>query len=89
VESDLDLLSIIRREEMHESSLAREFVLEGEQIGARKSILQVLTLRFGEERAKEFTQALEGITDLNRFDELLRLAITARRLSQFRRALTS
>ena len=32
VDRELDVLSIIRREEMHESSFAQEFVLEGRQI---------------------------------------------------------
>jgi hypothetical protein len=74
---------------MHESSLALEFVLEGEQKGARKSVLQVLTLRFelGEDEAKELKEALERITDLDRLRELHKLAILARRLSQFRKAL--
>jgi hypothetical protein len=88
VDRDLDVLSIIRREEMHESSLAQEFVLEGEQIRARKDIRKALTLRFGEDAARDFTQALERITDLDRLDKLHELAIQARRLSQFRRAMT-
>ena len=74
---------------MHESSLAQEFVLEGQQIAVRKSILQVLLLRFGEEEASEFTATLERITDLDRFDELFNLAIKARRISQFRRAMSA
>jgi hypothetical protein len=87
-DSDLDVLSIIRREEMHESSLAQEFVLEGEQNGIRQAVVQALTLRFGEEQAREFTEAVGRITDLDRLRELHRLAIQARRVSQFRRALT-
>jgi hypothetical protein len=71
---------------MHESSLAQDFVLEGKQEGVRESVLQVLTLRFGEEEAKGFTEALERITDLERLRELLQQATRARRLSQFRRA---
>jgi hypothetical protein len=85
---ELDVLSIIRREEMHESSLAQEFVLEGEQNHARKTILRFLGQRFGEEEAKQFKEALEGITDLERLDELIDLASRARRLSRFRQALT-
>ena len=74
---------------MRESNLMPEFVLEGEQKQARKSVLQVLTLRFRlrEDEAKELKDALERITDLNRFDELLTLAFQARRLSRFQKAL--
>jgi hypothetical protein len=82
-------LSIIRREEMHESSLAQEFVLEGDQIRARKAVLQLLKLRFGEEQSKEFTQTLEQITDLGRLEELLSQAYHARRLSQIRKAISA
>jgi hypothetical protein len=75
--------------EMHESSLAEEFVLEGRQKAARESVLLVLAVRFGEERAKELTEPIERIPDLNRLRELHKLAILARRLSQFRRAMTT
>jgi hypothetical protein len=66
-----------------------EFVLEGEQKQARKSVLRVLALRFGlgEDEAKELKGALEHITDLDRLRELHALSIQARRLSQFRKAL--
>jgi hypothetical protein len=89
VDRGLDVLSIIRREEMRESSLFPEFVLEGEQIAARRSVRQALEVRFGEEAAQDFAEALDRITDLNRLEELLKLAIKARRLSQFRKALPS
>jgi hypothetical protein len=87
VDRELDVLSIIRREEMDASSLFPEFVLEGEQIRARKDVFQVLSLRFGEDEAREFQEALERISDLDRLEELHRLAIKARRLSQFRKAM--
>jgi hypothetical protein len=85
----LDVLSIIRREEMHDSPIAQMFVLEGEQIRGRKSVLQVLQLRFGDEAAKEFEEAVNRHEDLERLQELLQLAVTVRRLSQFRKALTA
>jgi hypothetical protein len=89
VDRELDVLSIIGREAMHESTLVQEFVLEGEQIRGRKAVLQVLALRFGEEETKEFKEALERITDLGRLEELLKQAIQARRLSQFRKAIAT
>jgi hypothetical protein len=88
VDRELDVLSLIRREEMHESSLAQEFVLEGAQVTRRQDILDILMVRFGEEQAREFTETLGRITDLDRLKELHRLAFQARRLSQFRKAVT-
>jgi hypothetical protein len=89
VDKGLDILSLIRREEMTWSSLFPEFAQEGKQEGIRESVLQVLSLRFGEETAKEFTGALEHITDVDQLKELHKLAIRARRLSQFRKAIAS
>ncbi len=68
---------------------AQEIVLEGTQIGIRQSVVDTLTVRFGEKKAGEFTEALARITEVDRLKELHRLAIKARRLSQFRRALTN
>ena len=61
---------------------------EGQCIGARKSILQTLSVRFGDNFAAEFKDILEQIMDLKRLDELFTLSITCRRRTQFRRALT-
>jgi hypothetical protein len=66
--------------------LIQESVLEAEQNRARKDVLQVLALRFGEEQANEFREALGRITALERLEELHELAVQARRLSQFRKA---
>jgi hypothetical protein len=68
VDKQLDVLSIIRREEMHESSLAQEFVLEGTQIGIRQSVVDALTVRFGEKKAGEVTEALARITGVDRLN---------------------
>jgi hypothetical protein len=89
MDKELDVLSIIRREEMHESTLAQEFVQEGEQIRARKDILQVVAVRFGEEKTKDLAEALEHVTDLDRLAELHKQAVKTRRLSQFRKAITN
>jgi hypothetical protein len=88
VDRGLDVLSIIRREEMVDASLFPEFVLEGEQIRARKAVLQVLAVRFGEKKAKEFAESLERITDLARLEELLKLATVAPRLREFRKVIS-
>jgi hypothetical protein len=83
----LDVFSIIGREQMRESAFYQELAVLVGQEQARKDILQVLQLRFGEEAAQEFAQALNGIEGLERLDALLKLAVTTRRVSQFRRAL--
>ncbi len=55
----------------------------------RKHVLRALALRFGPEAAAEFTEALNAITDDDKLDELLDLAIKARGINSFRRAFTS
>lgn len=82
----LDVLSIIGREQMRESPLYDIIAKEGEQNRARKDILQVLQLRFGAEAMKEFEPAVNRIDHLEQLDELHRLAVQSRRISQFRRA---
>jgi hypothetical protein len=82
----LDVLSIIGREQMRESPFYQQLLEEGEQIRARKAVLQALRLRFGAEAATEFEEALEGIANLEQLEELHKFAIQSRRLSQFRRA---
>ena len=44
---------------MHESSLAQELVLEGEQKGVRESVLRVLEVRFKKEEADKFEKMYE------------------------------
>jgi hypothetical protein len=88
-DSTLDVLSIIRREEMRDSPIIQEFIQEGEQLRARKDVLRVVELRFGAEAVKEFEEALNRIESLERLQQLLELAVRARRISQFRRAVSS
>jgi hypothetical protein len=87
VDKELDVLSVIRREEMHESSLIQEFVAEAKQEQAREDLIGILTNRFGEEASKEFVEAIGRINNLEQLKELHRLAVTAKRLSQFRKTL--
>jgi hypothetical protein len=74
---------------MHESSFCQEIIEEGQRLGARKSVLLVLTIRFGAAAAKEHEEALNRIEDLEQFSELLKVAIKSRRVSQFRRTLAA
>jgi hypothetical protein len=72
---------------MDASSLFPEFVLEGEDSRWQGRAPGChAALRGGSGR--EFTEALKRITDLNQLEELLKLAISARRLSQFRKGLS-
>ncbi|HYT87845.1 MAG TPA: hypothetical protein VEL76_03925, partial [Gemmataceae bacterium] len=64
----------------------QEVMAEGEQVRARKDVLRTLRVRFGEEAAKEFEQAINRVEHLDQLDTLLELALRSRRVSQFRRA---
>jgi predicted transposase YdaD len=78
---------------MKESPFYQEILAEGRAEGRaearRESIRDVLTIRFGEAAAAECTPVLERIADGDRLMELLRLAIRCRRITEFRRALTT
>jgi hypothetical protein len=84
-----EALSIIGREQMRETPLFPEIIKEGEQVQARKNVLQVLSLRFGVQAAKEHKDAVNRIENLEQLDELHKIAIQSRRISQFRRALAA
>jgi hypothetical protein len=83
----LDTLSIIGREHMKESPLYQEIMEEGEQVRARKAILQVLQARIGAKASKEFEDPVNHIEDLEQLEELLKIAARTSRISQFRRAI--
>jgi hypothetical protein len=85
----LDALSIIGREQMRESPFYQQIAEEGEQLGLREAILQVLTIRFSAAAAKEHEEGLNRIENLEQLKELHKIAIRCRRVSQFRRALTA
>jgi hypothetical protein len=82
----LDVWSIIGREQMRGSPFFEEIAKEGEQRRARKDVLQALQLRFGPEAAQEFEAAVNRLENLEQLDELHKLAIQTRRISQFRSA---
>jgi hypothetical protein len=85
----LDVLSIIGREHMRESPFYQQLVEEGEQLRARKAVLQVLTFRFGAEAAKEYEDAVNRVENMEQLEELLKIASQSRRITQFRRALAA
>jgi predicted transposase YdaD len=85
----LDALSIIGREQMRESPFYQQILEEGRQLHAREAVLQVLTIRFGPEAAKEQEEAVNRIENLEQLEELHKIAIKSRRFSQFRRAVAA
>ncbi len=82
----LDVVALIGRELMRDSPFYDELLEEGGQIQARKAVLQVLQLRFGDEAVAEFTDSLNGIVHKEQLEALHKIAVTCRRLSQFRKA---
>jgi hypothetical protein len=82
----LDVMSVIGREQMRESPLVQEFVDEGKLEEARRAVLDVLRLRFGEEAVAEFEAGVNRLANLEQLRLLLQFAIQSRRLSQFRKA---
>jgi predicted transposase YdaD len=81
----LDVLSIIGREQMRESPFYQQLVEEGEQVRARKDVLQALQLRFGDDAVAEFEALVNRLDNLDQLSGLHKLAIQSRRLSQFRK----
>jgi predicted transposase YdaD len=61
---DTDVLAIIGREQMRDSPVIQEFIAEGEALGLRAAVRDVLEIRFGLEAASEFKEALDRIENL-------------------------
>jgi hypothetical protein len=83
----LDVMQLIGREQMRESKFYEEVMEEGRVEERRVALLETLDLRFGPDAAAELTETLRRLSDLKRLAELHRVAITCRRLADFRRAL--
>jgi hypothetical protein len=84
---DLDVFSIIGREQMRESSFFQQVAAEAKVEQARDSVLEVLRLRFGEEAVAEFQEPINRMEHLEQLTALHRLAVQSRRVSQFRRGM--
>lgn len=72
---------------MRDSPLYQEIAEEGEQKATRKAILQILRIRFGDKAVQELQPLLDRVVYLEQLEQLHKIAITSRRVSQFRRAL--
>jgi hypothetical protein len=88
-DATLDVASIIGREFMRDSPLVQEFIQEGEQAEARRLVLQVVQVRWGEEATEQLRAQVERITDMAQLRSPHESAIRARRVSQFRAALAA
>ena len=88
---ELDLVSLSGREQMKESPLYEEIKDEGRDEGRLESrqedVLTALAVRFGEEAAVPFREAVQRISKLNKLTRLHRLAIRCDSIEEFQRAL--
>ena len=78
---------------MYESSIVQHFTERGIQQGQRQqgieSVLDVLEIRFDPSAAETLKPAIETIKDLQHLKQLLRLAVQAPNLDEFKQTLTS
>ncbi len=81
------IFDIILEETMQQPSIA-EYAApiareQGFKQGTRKSILEVLELRFGNDIAQTFKTSVESIDELQRLELLLRAAVKAENVDEF------
>jgi hypothetical protein len=80
----IDVLRLVGREQMKESKVYDQIMEEGRVESRREDILAALEIRFGLPAAKEFTSALDTITDNARLARLHRLALRSSSVEEFR-----
>ena len=87
------VINIISEETMYESSIVQHFTERGIQQGQRQqgieSILDILEIRFHPSEAETLKPAIETIEDLQHLKQLLRSAVQAPNLDEFKQTLTS
>src|SRR5713226_4057456 len=83
----LDMVSLIGREHMKESPLYEEIKDEGRLETGQAAVLAALEERFGNEAAAQFSDAVHGVTKLDKLGRLLRLAIRCASIDAFQRGL--
>jgi hypothetical protein len=81
-----EVFASIGRAYLRVSPFYQDIVIEGEILRARFDVLKVLEIRFGSEVAQQFRDRLDRIVILTRLSDLLKAAIKARNVDQFRRA---
>jgi hypothetical protein len=84
---DFNVIDIIGRQTMRESPLYQEILDEGRVEKARADVLAVLEECFDVRTAAAFAEAVNGLNDLDRLDQLHRLAVRCQTIDEFRAGL--
>ncbi len=83
------IINIISEETMYESSIVQHFTERGQRQQGIESILDILGMRFDSSEAETLKPAIETIEDLQHLKQLLRSAVQAPNLDEFKQTLTS
>ena len=83
------IINIISEETMHESSIVQHFTERGQRQQGIESVLDVLGMRFDPSAAETLKPTIETIEDLQHLRQLLRSAVQAPNLDEFKQTLTS
>ena len=83
------IINIISEETMHESSIVQHFTERGQRQQGIESVLDVLGMRFDPSAAEILKPTIETIEDLQHLRQLLRSAVQAPNLDEFKQTLTS
>ena len=83
------ITNIISEETMYESSIVQHFTERGQRQQGIESILDILGMRFDSSEAETLKPAIETIEDLQHLKQLLRSAVQAPNLDEFKQSLTS
>ena len=81
--------NIISEETMYESSIVQYFTERGQRQQGIESILDILGMRFDSSEAETLKPTIETIEDLQHLKQLLRSAVQAPNLDEFKQTLTS
>jgi hypothetical protein len=74
---------------MYESSIAQHFTERGQRQQGIESVLDILGMRFDSSVAESLKPTIEMIEDLQHLKQLLRSAVQAPNLDEFKQTLTS
>ena len=74
---------------MYESSIVQYFTERGQRQQGIESILDILGMRFDSSEAETLKPTIETIEDLQHLKQLLRSAVQAQNLDEFKQILTS
>ena len=83
------ITNIISEETMYESSIVQHFTERGQRQQGIESILDILGMRFDSSEAETLKPTIETIEDLQHLKQLLRSAVQAPNLEEFKQTLTS